>query len=323
MTDPASQTVPALEARGLTRRYGRLTAVDGVSFAVGPGEIVGFLGPNGAGKSTTLRILAGRLLATEGSAYVGGVSVAAEPAAARRRLAHMPENNPLPEDTRVREYLELRARLKGVEEDRVGLRVDQVLHDCDLRERAASLIGHLSKGYRQRVGIADALVAEPEVVLLDEPTIGLDPHQVLGIRDLLRRLRGRLAVLISSHILSEVEQVCDRVVIIHRGKLVAQGRPEDLRRELLPPPAILVGTTAPAASVAEVAARLDPEARTSAHGPGLARVELPRGSPARARLLAELASAGVPVTSLAEEAAGLEAVFLAATRREAREAPAA
>lgn len=296
MADASSQTVPALEARGLTRRYGRLTAIDGVSFAVAPGEIVGFLGPNGAGKSTTLRILAGRLLATEGSAFVGGVSVAAEPAAARRRLAHMPENNPLPEDTRVREYLELRARLKGVEEERVGLRVDQVLHDCDLRERAGSLIGHLSKGYRQRVGIADALVAEPEVVLLDEPTIGLDPHQVLGIRDLLRRLRGRLAVLISSHILSEVEQVCDRVVIIHRGRLVAQGRPDDLRRELLPPPALIVGTTAAAARVAAVAVALDGAARAADEGPGRVRVDLPRGSPARARLLASLAAAGVDVT---------------------------
>jgi len=321
MGEPASQTVPALEARGLTRRYGRLTAIDSVSFAVAPGEIVGFLGPNGAGKSTTLRILAGRLLATEGSAFVGGISVAAEPAAARRRLAHMPESNPLPDDTRVREYLELRARLKGVEEDQVGLRVDQVLHDCDLGERAGSLIGHLSKGYRQRVGIADALVAEPEVVLLDEPTIGLDPHQVLGIRELLRRLRGKLAVLISSHILSEVEQVCDRVVIIHRGRLVAQGRLDDLRRELLPPPALLVGTPAGAAAVGDVARRLDPGARASEDGPGRVRVELPRGSAARGRLLGELTAAGVPVASLAEEPAGLEAVFLAATRREAREAP--
>lgn len=323
MGGPTGQTVPALEARGLTRRYGKLTAVDAVSFAVGPGEIVGFLGPNGAGKSTTLRILAGRLLATEGSAFVGGVSVAAEPAAARRRLAHMPENNPLPEDTRVREYLELRARLKGVEEERVGLRVDQVLHDCDLRERAGSLIGHLSKGYRQRVGIADALVAEPEVVLLDEPTIGLDPHQIIGIRDLLRRLRGKLAVLISSHILSEVEQVCDRVLIIHRGRLVAQGRPDDLRRELLPPPALLVGTPATSAQVTGIAARLDAAARVTEDGPGRLRVDLPRGSAARGRLLAELAAAGIPVNSLAEESAGLEAVFLAATRREAREAPAA
>ena len=323
MAAAPSQTPPALEARGLTRRYGRLTAIDTVSFAVGPGEIVGFLGPNGAGKSTTLRILAGRLLATEGSAYVGGVSVAAEPAAARRRLAHMPENNPLPEDTRVREYLELRARLKGVEEERVALRVDQVLHDCDLRERAGSLIGHLSKGYRQRVGIADALVAEPEVVLLDEPTIGLDPHQVLGIRDLLRRLRGKLAVLISSHILSEVEQVCDRVIIIHRGKLVAQGRPDDLRRELLPPPALLVGTTAAAGGVAAVAARLDAAARVTEDGPGRLRVDLPRGSPARGQLLEALAAEKIPVASLAEETHGLEAVFLAATRREAKEAPVA
>ena len=320
MSGEPGQNVHALEACGLTKRYGRLTAIEGVSFQVAPGEIVGFLGPNGAGKSTTLGILAGRLLATEGRAYIGGISVASEPAAARQRLAHMPENNPLPEEARVREYLELRARLKGVEEDRVGLRVDQVLHDCNLRERASSLIGQLSKGFRQRVGIADALIAEPEVVLLDEPTIGLDPQQILGIRDLLRSLRGKLAILISSHILSEVEQVCDRVIIIHRGKIVAQGSPAALRQDLLPPPALLITTSASATDVLAIAQKIDPSAQAREAAAGTIRVELSATSQARAQLLAALIQANLSVTALTEETTGLEAIFLAATRRETSEA---
>lgn len=322
MPEAAHPPVHALEAEGLTKRYGRTTAIEGVSFAVGPGEIVGFLGPNGAGKSTTLRILAGRLMANSGRAAVCGESVALDPARARRRLAYMPENNPLPDEVRVREYLELRARLKAVPEEDVGLRVDQVLHDCDLRGRAGSLIGHLSKGFRQRVGIADALVGSPDVVLLDEPTIGLDPHQILGIRELLRGLRGRMAVLISSHILPEVEQVCDRVVIINRGRVVAQGRAEDLRRELLPPPALILESSASPAEAAEVARRLDPAAEVEAGPAGRLRISLPRESPARSALLGELVRAGHSVRSMSEEPAGLEEVFLAATRRDsgAREA---
>jgi ABC-2 type transport system ATP-binding protein len=317
MSGPVQQEVPALEARGLTKRYGRLTAIEEVTFAVAPGEIVGFLGPNGAGKSTTLRILAGRLLADRGRASVVGESLALDPGAARRRLAYMPENNPLPDEVRVREYLELRARLKAVPEEDVALRVDQVLHDCDLRGRAGSLIGQLSKGFRQRVGIADTLVGSPEVILLDEPTIGLDPHQILGIRELLRSLRGRMAVLISSHILPEVEQVCDRVIIINRGRIVAQGRAEDLRRELLPAPALRLDADLPAAALRDLARGLDPAAEVTQAEDGRLRVLLPEGSPARASLLGAVVGAGHAVRSMAEEPAGLEEIFLAATRRDA------
>ncbi|MGA0133309.1 MAG: ABC transporter ATP-binding protein, partial [Opitutales bacterium] len=233
MTQEAVQPEAAVAAEGLTKRYGSLIAIEDVTFSVAPGEIVGFLGPNGAGKSTTMRILSGTMAATSGRASIWGASVALDPASAKRSMAYMPENNPLPEDLRVEEYLVLRARLKDVAPDRVKERVARVMEDCDLARRAAGrLIGQLSKGFRQRVGIADALLSEPRAVLLDEPTIGLDPHQILGIRDLIRSLRGRMAVLISSHILHEVEQVCDKVVIINRGRVVAQGRPEDLRREL-------------------------------------------------------------------------------------------
>ena len=324
MPDAVDQPEKALEASRLTKRYGRLTAVEDVSFSVAPGEIVGFLGPNGAGKSTTLRILAGRLLATSGRASVWGESVALNPAGAKRHLAYMPENNPLPEELRVREYLELRARLKGVDEDMVGLRVDQVMHDCDLRGRATMLIAHLSKGFRQRVGIADALLANPRVILLDEPTIGLDPHQILGIRDLLRSLRGRMAVLISSHILPEVEQVCDRVVILSRGRIVAQGRPDELRRELLPAPVHRVVADCPPEEIGRAVRALDPGAACAAVGeaePGWTRfrVSLPPGSPARDRLLAGLVGAGLRVREVAEEQGGLEEIFLAATRRDPRE----
>jgi ABC-2 type transport system ATP-binding protein len=320
MNEAAPQPEAAVVAERLTKRYGSLTAVEDLSFSVAPGEIVGFLGPNGAGKSTTMRILSGTMSGTSGRAAIWGVSVALDPAGAKRHLAYMPENNPLPEDLRVEEYLTLRARLKDVAPDRVDERVRRVMEDCDLTRRASGrLIGQLSKGFRQRVGIADALLAEPRVVILDEPTIGLDPHQILGIRDLIRSLRGKMAVLISSHILHEVEQVCDKVVIINRGRLVAQGRTEDLRRELLPEAAFTVVTRADEATLLAACRRAEAAAEvavvTSADGWNTFRVALPAGSPARETLAATLIGAGLALREIAEEKFGLEDIFLAATRR--------
>jgi len=320
MNEAAPQPEAAVVAERLTKRYGSLTAVEDLSFSVAPGEIVGFLGPNGAGKSTTMRILAGTMSGTSGRAAIWGVSVALDPAGAKRHLAYMPENNPLPEDLRVEEYLTLRARLKDVAPDRVAERVRRVMEDCDLTRRASGrLIGQLSKGFRQRVGIADALLAEPRVVILDEPTIGLDPHQILGIRELIRSLRGKMAVLISSHILHEVEQVCDKVVIINRGRLVAQGRTEDLRRELLPEAAFTVVTRADEAALLAACRRAEPAAEvaavTSADGWNTFRVALPTGSPARETLAATLIGSGLALREIAEEKFGLEDIFLAATRR--------
>ena len=320
MNEAAPQPEAAVVAERLTKRYGSLTAVEDLSFSVAPGEIVGFLGPNGAGKSTTMRILSGTMSGTSGRAAIWGVSVALDPAGAKRHLAYMPENNPLPEDLRVEEYLTLRARLKDVAPDRVDERVRRVMEDCDLTRRASGrLIGQLSKGFRQRVGIADALLAEPRVVILDEPTIGLDPHQILGIRELIRSLRGKMAVLISSHILHEVEQVCDKVVIINRGRLVAQGRTEDLRRELLPEAAFTVVTRADEATLLAVCRRAEAAAEvaavTSADGWNTFRVALPAASPARETLAATLIGAGLALREIAEEKFGLEDIFLAATRR--------
>lgn len=230
MPVPAPDPRPALRVADLYKSYAGVTALHGIGFEVAPGEIIGLLGPNGAGKSTTLRILAGLLPADSGLAEVCGVDVAENPAAAGNMLGFMPENNPLPEDLRVREYLHLRGRLKGLTRRRLAPRLDEVVHLCDLGRVRDRLIGALSKGYRQRVGIADAILAEPPVVVLDEPTIGLDPLQILSVRDLIAGLRSRMTVLISSHILPEIEATCDRVLIINQGRVAATGTPAELRR---------------------------------------------------------------------------------------------
>ena len=224
---------PAIAVSHLVKTYAGVTAVSDISFTVARGEIIGFLGPNGAGKSTTMRILTGYLPATSGHVEICGVSVAAHPDDIKRRIGYMPENNPLPEDMRVSEYLYFRGRLKEIPRRKLGPRIDEVLELGDLKRVRHKIIGQLSKGYRQRVGIAEAILAEPPVIIMDEPTIGLDPHQILIVRDLIASLRGRMTVLISSHILPEIEMTCDRVLIINQGRVVAQGTPADLRREIL------------------------------------------------------------------------------------------
>ena len=220
--------------RRLTKAYGAVKAIENVSFRIGKGEIVGFLGPNGAGKSTTMRIISGLMPATSGSVHICGVSVANNPDTAKRHIAFMPENNPLPEDLRVGEYLKFRARIKDVPESEVRRRVEEAMEICQLKRKAAKkIIGNLSKGFRQRVGIADAILSRPDVIILDEPTIGLDPHQIIAIRELICSLRGKMSVIISSHILPEIELVCDRVIIINQGTIVASGSPESLRKEFI------------------------------------------------------------------------------------------
>ncbi|HWA84981.1 MAG TPA: ABC transporter ATP-binding protein [Opitutus sp.] len=228
MSDP-----PAIEVSHLVKSFAGVAAVSDITFSVARGEIVGFLGPNGAGKSTTMRILTGYLPATAGTVRVCGVPVASDPGEVKRRVGYMPENNPLPEDMRVSEYLYFRGRLKEIPRRKLGPRIDEVLELCDLKRVRHRIIGKLSKGFRQRVGIAEAILAEPPVIIMDEPTIGLDPHQILIVRDLIASLRGRMTVIISSHILPEIEVTCDRVLIINQGRLVAQGTPADLRREVL------------------------------------------------------------------------------------------
>lgn len=219
-----------IEVSHLTKRYAGHTAVADISFTVGRGEIVGLLGSNGAGKSTTMRILSCYLPATSGTARVAGFDVFTEADEVRRRIGYMPENNPLYQEMRVREYLKFRARLKGLSWKRSRERLDTVIEQCGLGDVSRKIIGQLSKGYRQRVGLADALVHEPELIILDEPTIGLDPNQMRAVRQLIKDLSRNHTVLISTHILPEVEMTCTRVLILHAGRILAADTPDNLQK---------------------------------------------------------------------------------------------
>jgi len=217
-----------ISVENLTKRFGRVTAVDNLSFEVKAGEIVGFLGPNGAGKTTTMRVLSCFLPATGGKVTIGGYDVFRESIEIRKRTGYLPENVPLYMDMRVIEYLNFRAVLKGLAGRKKRQRVAEVIETCGLAEVKRSVIGRLSKGFKQRVGLADSLVHEPELLILDEPTIGLDPNQIRHIRDLIKGFGRNHTVLLSSHILPEVEMICDRVLIMNKGKIVASGTPGTL-----------------------------------------------------------------------------------------------
>ena len=217
-----------IEAAGLTRTFGRVQALDGLTFRVEKGEIVGFVGPNGAGKTTTMRILTCTLPPTAGSARVAGFDVTEAPDEVRRRLGFMPENVPLYPDATVDELLRFTAELKGVPTPGLPAHLDAVVDRTGVGDVRGRLVGNLSKGYRQRVGLAQALIGDPEILILDEPTSGLDPSQIVEIRELILGFRGERTVLVSSHILGEIARTCSRVLIVDRGRLVAEAGPDDL-----------------------------------------------------------------------------------------------
>jgi gliding motility-associated transport system ATP-binding protein len=217
-----------IKVENLTKRYAGQTAIQDLNFEVAKGEIMGFLGPNGAGKTTTLRILSSFMPPTSGRASVAGFDIFEQSLQARAHLGYMPENVPLYHDMRVTEYLNYRAGLKGVPHRRIPERVGDVKELCGLKEVEKKLIRALSKGYRQRVGLADALVHEPDLLILDEPTIGLDPNQIRQVRELIKNLGKQHTILLSTHILPEVEMTCSRVIIIHKGRIEACDTPENL-----------------------------------------------------------------------------------------------
>ena len=217
-----------IKVENLTKKYAGHTAIRDLTFEVGRGEIMGFLGPNGAGKTTTMRILSSFMPPTSGRASIAGFDIFSQSLQARARLGYMPENVPLYSDMRVTEYLDYRAALKNIPRRRVSERVGDVKELCGLKEVENKMIGTLSKGYRQRVGLADALVHEPDLLILDEPTIGLDPNQIRQVRELIRNLGKQHTILLSTHILPEVEMTCSRVIIIHKGRIEACDTPENL-----------------------------------------------------------------------------------------------
>jgi ABC-2 type transport system ATP-binding protein len=245
-----------IDVKNLTKRYAGRTAVRDISFSVAPGEIVGLLGPNGAGKSTTMRVLSCFMPATSGTVRVAGFDVFYQSDEVRRRIGYMPENNPLHPDMRVREYLKFRARLKGLGWRRSRERVNTVMEQCGLTGVSRRIIGQLSKGYRQRVGLADALVHEPDLIILDEPTIGLDPHQIRSVRQLIKSLAGKHTVLISTHILPEAEMMCNRMVIMFDGKILASDAPENLQRLMAGSGQIVAEIAAPAAELNELLSQI-------------------------------------------------------------------
>jgi len=245
-----------IEVANLTKRYAGHTAVSNISFSVARGEIVGLLGPNGAGKSTTMRILACAQPGTSGTVHVAGLDVFLESREVRRRIGYMPENNPLHPEMRVLEYLKFRAQLKGLGRARTRDRLDVVTEQCGLKEVGRRIIGQLSKGYRQRVGLADALLHEPELIILDEPTIGLDPRQIRSVRQLIKSLATRHTVLLSTHILPEAEMTCSRMLIMYEGKILAADTPENLQRLMSGNGQVVAEIAAPAAELQECCAQI-------------------------------------------------------------------
>jgi len=220
-----------IEVRNLTKRYGDLLAVRDISFSAGTGQVLGFLGPNGAGKTTTMRIITGFMPATSGTVKVAGYDIFDDSYEVRKRIGYLPENPPLYTDMTVTTYLRFVGRIRGIAKAELNDSVDRVLHTCGLAEVTNRVVGHLSKGFRQRVGLAQALIHNPSVLVLDEPTIGLDPRQIIDIRTLIRQLAGDRTVILSTHILPEVAQLCQKVVIINEGHIAVEDTLENLTQE--------------------------------------------------------------------------------------------
>ncbi|MEI6126579.1 MAG: ATP-binding cassette domain-containing protein, partial [Pseudomonadota bacterium] len=217
-----------IEVENLSKSYGTTKALQNISFRIEKGEVVGFLGPNGAGKSTTMRILTCYLAADSGTARIAGLDINKSPVEVKRRIGYLPENNPLYMDMGVRDYLSFIAKMRKIPSSSIKEKVARAVHTCGLESMASKDIGELSKGYRQRLGLAQALIHDPEVLILDEPTIGLDPHQIIEIRNLIKGIGREKTVILSSHILPEVSATCDRVLIISKGKIAGSGTPEEL-----------------------------------------------------------------------------------------------
>jgi ABC-2 type transport system ATP-binding protein len=309
-----------IEVQHLTKRYGRVTAVDDVSFRVERGEILGFLGPNGAGKTTTMRILTGYMPATEGRAVVAGFDIFDKPVEAKRRIGYLPETPPLYPDMTVREYVDFVARIKGVPSKERRERVDTVLKRAHVADMADRHCAKLSKGYKQRVGLAQALIHNPDVLILDEPTAGLDPKQIIETRDLIRSLAGDHTVVLSTHILPEVSQTCHRVVIINKGRVVAVDTPENLTARLQGAETMYVQVDAPPEDASAALMAIPGVARVVASDQrgtsGSFEVESERGTDIRREIARTVVTRGWGLLELRPMRMSLEEIFLQVTTEE-------
>jgi ABC-2 type transport system ATP-binding protein len=303
----------------VTKRYADLVAVDDISFHVERGEVVGFLGPNGAGKTTTMRILTGFLPASSGRVTVAGYDMATQSLEARRHIGYLPENVPLYPEMRVREYLNFRGRLKGLARRRRRERLGAVMELCGITTVAGSVVGHLSKGYRQRVGLADALLADPEILILDEPTIGLDPNQIRQVRQLIHDLAEGHTVILSTHILPEVEMTCGRIIIINRGRIAAMDSTQALVHGEGQPVTVVAVVHGEGEAVKKALTVIAGVKRVAWHheeGAEEFRIEAEPGRDVREEVFQRVARGGWTLVELRQEARTLEEIFVEITAGE-------
>ena len=310
-----------IEVNNLVRRYGPHVAVDHASFRIEKGEIVGFLGPNGAGKSTTMNILTGYLSSNEGTVRIDGQDILEHPTEIKRKIGYLPENPPLYQDMTVMEFLAFSAEIKGITHKKGKEKINQVMETVGVADVSGRLIKNLSKGYKQRVGLAQAMIADPQVLILDEPTAGLDPKQILEIRDLIIELGKDRTIILSSHILPEVSAVCKRVLIINRGRIVADDTPDNLAKRILGGSHILLRTDASESAVQEALGKISSvrklEFRESQEAGTTEFVaEAAEETDIRRDLFRALAAAGITILMMRSLDMSLEDIFLNLTTKE-------
>ena len=312
-----------IEVDGLTKNYGRIAALSDIRFKVGIGEVVGFLGPNGAGKSTTMNIISGYSRPTEGTVLIDGYDVADDPIEVKKRIGYLPEVPPLYGELTVDEFLRFVSRIKGIEKKDRENQIANVCHLVDVADVRTRLIGNLSRGYKQRVGLAQALLGDPSVLILDEPTIGLDPQQIIEMRDLIKFLSNNRTILLSSHILTEVSAVCSRVLIINKGRIVGEGTPSELSRKILSQDRLLIRVRGPADEVVECARAVEGVASAN-QVPAQEDdavdivVEADGNIDIRDRLCAALWKRGFTIRLMRPEGSSLEEAFLQLTSNHTR-----
>ena len=313
-----------IEVEDLTKAYGPVTAVDHVSFTVNPGEILGFLGPNGAGKTTTMRILTGYIPATSGTARISGFDVFEDSLEVRRHIGYLPEVPPVYPDMTVSSYLDFVLRIKNIPADKRRARLDDALEKTALGDKRNELIKRLSRGYKQRVGLAQALVHDPDVIILDEPTVGLDPKQIIEVRHLIKGLAGVHTIILSTHILPEVSMTCDRLVIINKGKVAAIDTPQNLTSQLKGGQKVHVDVAAPEKPLTDLLSKIPgaKQVEVSAHPGGhlTAIVESAPGQDIRSQIAAKIVESGWPLYELRGASLSLEDIFLQLTTDDAAHA---